>query len=197
MTASALTAAQKLLIEPLLFSGRTTAYVARQTGLDPEAIEQWRAKRYLARRVARNDERKAQRAAQGKASRRAKGSSAAAKPAPEPLAPWRSHPADAPLTQEQRDYLEPLIVKATTTAAIARQTGLPAAVVGAWRKQRGRLARIERKRLERRSREAVLGRSGAQASDRLLAALTAHMPPAENVFAPLGRVVGIRREMAA
>ena len=42
MPARPLPAAQKFLIEPLLFSRRPTAYVARRTGLDAEAIEAWR-----------------------------------------------------------------------------------------------------------------------------------------------------------
>mgnify|MGYP000264002787 CR=1 FL=1 len=140
MPARPLTAAQKFLIEPLLFSRRTTAYVARRTGLDAEAIEAWRKARHAVRQAARNATRKAQRAAQGKASRVPRGTRPR-QTLPAVPASWRRHPADAPLTAAQQAYLEPLVLKRTTTAALARQTGLPAATIEEWRKLRAQAVR--------------------------------------------------------
>ena len=200
MPARPLTAAQKFLIEPLLFSRRTTAYVARQTGLDAEAIEQWRKARHAVRQAARNATRKAQRAAQGKASRVPRGTRPR-QTLPAVPASWRRHPADAPLTAAQQAYLEPLVLKRTTTAALARQTGLPAATIEEWRKRRAQAVRRQRDRDYRRGLGVVSGaREGSDSAlrdDRLLAALVEHMPPAGDVFAPLGRPVSIGRGMAA
>lgn len=200
MTARPLTAAQKFLIEPLLLTRRTTAYVASQTGLPAAAIEEWRKARYAVRKVERNAMRKAQRAAQGKASRVPRGTRPR-QTLPAVPASWRRHPADAPLTAAQQAYLEPLVLKRTTTAALARQTGLPAATIEEWRKRRAQAVRRQRDRDYRRGLGVVSGaREGSDSAlrdDRFLAALVEHMPPAGDVFAPLGRPVSIGRDLAA
>ena len=199
MPAPSLTAAQKFLIEPMLFARRSTAYVARQTGLPAAAIEEWRKARYAVRKAARNAERKVQRAAQGKASRMPRGTRPR-QTLPDVPASWRRHPADAPLTAAQQAYLEPLIVKRTTTATIARLTGLPAAAVDTWRKRRAQIAKNQRDCFDRRGLTVIAGdrdkRDAVQRDQRFMAALSGQ-PRYQDVAAPLGRPVIVGRECAA
>lgn len=92
------------------------------------------------------------------------------------------------LTASDIVLIDGLIAKCFSSAKIAAQLDLNEAEIHAYRTERKRQTQIARVQEARRDAPAV---------DQLLAALTAHMPPAGDVFAPLGRPVSIGRGMAA
>ena len=72
-------------------------------------------------------------------------------------AEWARHPAAAPLTAEQREFLEPYIVRRATTVHLADMTGLPAAAIAAYRLERGQRIRADRKAAHRSGTGAIEG----------------------------------------
>lgn len=70
---------------------------------------------------------------------------------------WAVHPATVPLTAEQREFLEPYIVRRATTVHLADMTGLPAAAIAAYRLERGQRIRADRKAALRSGTGAIEG----------------------------------------
>ena len=81
-------------------------------------------------------------------------------------AEWARHPAAAPLTAEQREFLEPYIVRRATTVHLADMTGLPAAAIAAYRLERGQRIRANRKAAHRSGTGAIEGDTDDQKARR-------------------------------
>ena len=72
-------------------------------------------------------------------------------------AEWARHPATVALTAEQREFLEPYIVRRATTVHLAEMTGIPAAAIAAYRLERGQRIRANRKAAHRSGTGAIEG----------------------------------------